>query len=57
MLYTHNERRRMNHNTSLKKYVSHTLFLKGVEASMVCETDRRRETRQIAFLTHNFSWQ
>ena len=35
-------------------YMSHILFAKGVKISVVCETNGRRERRQIAILTYNF---
>ena len=38
-------RKENDHNTSLLEYISHILFLKGVEVSVVCERDRRTKTK------------
>ena len=38
-------RRKIDHNISLQSYNSHPLFSKGIEASVLCQTDERRETK------------
>ena len=48
---------REKNDASLCEYIRLFILSKGVEVSVVCETDGRRETKLIAILTHNFfSW-